>query len=342
MIGYCHFAAGEHEAAMEMCRKVAETKRIDPATGREEDCRNKWQAIYILGQVYHSLGKAVEAIREYRRVEDRSPTPSRRSNTSSARRSSCPRCPRSSRASAAEVELKFRNVAACDLKVYRIDLMKFGLLKRNLAGIAEINLAGIRPLHEATVALGDGKDYRDRTAQAALPLDREGALPDRLPRRRPARQRAGAGHAAGGRSAGRRRFRPGPHDGQGPRGRQVSPRRRREGDRQRQRGFRLRPDRSARRVRGRRHPRRGHRDRPGRAGPLRLLSGEGDADSRGGWPAQRVAAAIAGKPHCANGNRPSPAAISLTATDAADEKIKEALNSPTELDFKEAPLAGGG
>ena len=31
------------------------------------------------------------------------------------------------------MELKFRNVAACDLKVYRIDLMKFGLLKRNLA-----------------------------------------------------------------------------------------------------------------------------------------------------------------------------------------------------------------
>ena len=54
-----------------MCRKVADTKRIDPATGREEDCRNKWQAIYILGQVYHSLGKAVDAIREYRRVEDK-------------------------------------------------------------------------------------------------------------------------------------------------------------------------------------------------------------------------------------------------------------------------------
>ena len=71
VIGYCHFAGGEHEAAMEMCRKVAETKRIDPATGREEDCRNKWQAIYILGQVYHSLGKAADAIREYRRVEDK-------------------------------------------------------------------------------------------------------------------------------------------------------------------------------------------------------------------------------------------------------------------------------
>jgi len=62
VIGYCHFADGRHEAAIEMCRKVAEMKRIDPATGREEESRNKWQAIYILGQVYHSLGEAADAI----------------------------------------------------------------------------------------------------------------------------------------------------------------------------------------------------------------------------------------------------------------------------------------
>ena len=54
-----------------MCRKVAEAKRIDQATGREVESPNKWRAIYILGQVYHSLGQAAEAIREYRRVEDR-------------------------------------------------------------------------------------------------------------------------------------------------------------------------------------------------------------------------------------------------------------------------------
>ena len=73
------------------------------------------------------------------------------------------------------MELKFRNVAACDVKVYRIDLMKFSLLQRNLGGIAQINLAGIRPLHETSVKLGDGKDYRDRTQKLALPLKEEGA-----------------------------------------------------------------------------------------------------------------------------------------------------------------------
>ena len=62
VIGYCHFALGEHEQALEMCRKVAEHKRTDKRTGREVESPNKWQAIYILGQVYHSLGKAAEAI----------------------------------------------------------------------------------------------------------------------------------------------------------------------------------------------------------------------------------------------------------------------------------------
>ena len=73
VIGYCRFAGGEHEAALEMCRKVADATRIDPETGREEPSRNKWRAIYILGQVYHSLGRAAEAVREYRRVEERFP-----------------------------------------------------------------------------------------------------------------------------------------------------------------------------------------------------------------------------------------------------------------------------
>ncbi len=61
------------------------------------------------------------------------------------------------------------------MKVYRIDLMKFSLLRRNLGGIAQINLAGIRPLHETSVKLGDGLDYRDRTTKLALPLKDEGA-----------------------------------------------------------------------------------------------------------------------------------------------------------------------
>jgi len=181
IIGYCHFATGEHQAALEMCRKVAEAMRIDKTTGREVEARNKWQAIYILGQVHHSLGQAAEAIKEYTRVEKRFADAKEAIAYFTRKAIELPEVttvkpPGVPTADwAAEVELKFRNVPTCDTKVYRIDLMKFSLLRRNLGGITQINLAGIRPYHEATVKLGDGKDYRDRKHKLPLPLKEEGA-----------------------------------------------------------------------------------------------------------------------------------------------------------------------
>ena len=175
MIGYCEFATGQHEKALAMCRRVAESKRIDKKTGAERESPNKHRAIYILGQVYHSLGKAAEAIAEYRRVEDRFADAKEAIEYFLRKAIELPEVTTAKPGEPAEIELKFRNVASCDLKVYRIDLMKFSLLKRNLAGITQINLAGIRPYHETTVTLGDGRDYRDRTQKLPLPLKDEGA-----------------------------------------------------------------------------------------------------------------------------------------------------------------------
>ena len=175
MIGYCHFASGRHEQALEMCRKVAEAKRIDRQTGAEKESANKWRAVYILGQVFHSLGQAAQAIQEYRRVEDRFADAKEAIQYFLRKAIELPEVTAVKPGTPAELELKFRNVAACDVKVYGIDLMKFSLLKRNLGGITQINLAGIRPYHEATVPLGDGKDYRDRTRKIPLPLKEEGA-----------------------------------------------------------------------------------------------------------------------------------------------------------------------
>jgi tetratricopeptide (TPR) repeat protein len=175
IIGYCDFATGKHEAALEMCRKVAEATRINKTTGQVEESPNKHRAIYILGQVYHSLGQAAAAIREYGRVADRFADAKEAIDYFVRKAIALPEVTMVKPGEPAEVELKFRNVAACDTKVYRIDLMKFSLLKQSLGGITNINLSGIRPYHETTTALGDGQDYRDRTHKLALPLKEEGA-----------------------------------------------------------------------------------------------------------------------------------------------------------------------
>lgn len=175
VVGYCRFAAGKHEQALEMCRKVAEMKTTDRATGREIAGKNRERAIYILGQVYHSLGKAAEAIREYTRVAEQIPDAKMAIEYFTRRGIELPEVTTIRPGEPSEVALKFRNVAAVDVKAYRIDLMKFSLLRQNLSAITQINLAGIRPLHEETIALGDGKDYRDRERKVTLPVKDEGA-----------------------------------------------------------------------------------------------------------------------------------------------------------------------
>jgi tetratricopeptide (TPR) repeat protein len=175
VVGFCHNALGNHEKALEMCRKVAEYDPPDRDGRRVDESQNKWQAIYIMGQIHHSLGEAEPAIGEYRRVEDRFPDARQAIDYFLHQEISLPEVTHVLPGKEAAVDLKFRNLAAADVTVYRIDLMKFSLMRRSLEEITRINLAGIRPFYTAAEKLGDGKDYRDRTAQIKLPLPEEGA-----------------------------------------------------------------------------------------------------------------------------------------------------------------------
>ena len=175
VIGYSHFSLGDHAAALEMCRKVADWKVVDMQTKAETPAVNRWQSIYIMGQVYHSLGQAAKAIAEYDKVKDRFADAKEAIEFFSRKDLSLPEVTTVKPGAPGKVALKFRNVTGVAIKVYRIDLLKFGLLNRNLSRITAINLAGIRPYHDLTVKLGDGKDYRDREKELELPLKEEGA-----------------------------------------------------------------------------------------------------------------------------------------------------------------------
>lgn len=85
------------------------------------------------------------------------------------------------------VQLDYRNIKAAVLQVYRVDLMKLALVEKNLAEITSVNLAGIKPLVEKTVTLGDGHDYVDKSLRVELdlpPIDRFAAT-DPNPERQP-------------------------------------------------------------------------------------------------------------------------------------------------------------
>jgi alpha-2-macroglobulin len=172
---YCDFAAGNHVSAIDLCRKVAAARRLDKTTGQMVESVNKSRAIYILGQIYQTLGQRGDAIREYRRIENLIPEARSTVDFFARQRIAIPECTTIRPGTAAEVDLSFSNVPACDVKVYRVDLLKLCESGQALGDLGQVNLAGIRPLVETTVALGDGHDYRDRAKKLALPLKQEGA-----------------------------------------------------------------------------------------------------------------------------------------------------------------------
>lgn len=175
LLGYCHFALGAHERALALCQQVAESQPVDRATGRRGESPNKWPAVYILGQIHHGLGRTEAAIREYARVQDRFADARQALEQFVRKDLALPELSVFRPGEPVSVELRHRNVTASDVTVYRVDLLKFSLLRRSLGDMTNVRVAGIRPDYDSRVPLGDGRDYRDRTKKLPLLLKDEGA-----------------------------------------------------------------------------------------------------------------------------------------------------------------------
>jgi len=103
-----------------------------PETGGTRAADNKWEAVYIMGQVYHSLGKAADAIMQYTKVKQRFTDAAEAIEFFSRKEIRLDEVTTIKPGDAKRVRLSFRNIPDVAIKVYRIDLMKFGLMQRNL------------------------------------------------------------------------------------------------------------------------------------------------------------------------------------------------------------------
>jgi uncharacterized protein YfaS (alpha-2-macroglobulin family)/TolA-binding protein len=193
------FHLGQYDRAIAVAEAIAKATYKD-ANGVEQPSPNKWQAIYILGQIHDARRQPGEALKYYRQVAERFTDAAGAVQALTREDLTLPEVsvvrPEAAPRVAAEggvglravgvmapspspektaVTLDYRNIATADVKVYPVDLMRLYLTRRNLAGIAGIDLAGIRPLVEQTIPLGDGADYDDKTRSIPLPLAKEGA-----------------------------------------------------------------------------------------------------------------------------------------------------------------------
>ncbi len=132
-------------------------------------------ARYILGQIYHAQGAPADAIDWYRKVSGKYPDAKQAIDYFEAKRVSLDEVNIFRPGKKVELTLKYRNVKEAFCQVYRVDLMKLYLREKNLTNITKVNLAGIAPLVEQTLELGDGKDYVDKERKTTLKLKDEGA-----------------------------------------------------------------------------------------------------------------------------------------------------------------------
>lgn len=199
------FQLGQYDRAIATAETIAAATYKD-ANGVEQPSPNKWQAIYILGQIHDARRQPAKALEYYEQVDDRFTDAAGAVKALTRKDLSLPEVsvirPREKaaavpadparravqaiqpalfrnvgvgRAEGDPVELGFRNIAEVDVTVYPVDLMRLYLTRRNLDAIAGIDLAGITPRFETKLVLGDGQDFADRTRELDLPLDKEGA-----------------------------------------------------------------------------------------------------------------------------------------------------------------------
>jgi hypothetical protein len=203
-----NFHLGEYDRAIEVAQAIARATYRD-AAGVDQPSPNKWQSLFILGQIHDARRQPAKALEYYRQVADRFSDaasavqfytrkdlkvpevvvvrPEARSVVDARPREGEQRGIRvinvasrqegTPKADAhSEIKIDYRNIRQIDIKIYPVDLMQLYLTRRNLNGIAAIDLAGITPLVEKAVTLGDGADYEDKSKAIAVPLAKEGAF----------------------------------------------------------------------------------------------------------------------------------------------------------------------
>ncbi|MCY2929560.1 MAG: hypothetical protein NTV86_08720 [Planctomycetota bacterium] len=159
-----HFWQRRSEEALAAAKVVAEGQ------GKDRDF-----ARYIVAQIYHAEGKPAEAIDWYRKVAEQYPDAKGAVEYFEAKSIGLEEVSVVRPGEPVKLTIKYRNVKEAGYQIYRVDLMKLYLREKNLSTITKVNLAGIAPLAEATVALGDGKDYADKEKTVELKVTDEGA-----------------------------------------------------------------------------------------------------------------------------------------------------------------------
>lgn len=159
-----HFWQRHYEEALASATRVAEGESKDRDYAR-----------YITAQIYHATGKPAEAMTWYEKVRELYPDAANAIDYFQEKKISMGEVTTLKPGDDAEIEIDYRNIKEAVLEIYRVDLMKLYLREKNLSNITAVDLAGVDPESSLKIELGDGLDFADKTKEAELPIEDEGA-----------------------------------------------------------------------------------------------------------------------------------------------------------------------
>ncbi|MEO6808597.1 MAG: MG2 domain-containing protein, partial [Isosphaeraceae bacterium] len=149
------FHLGQYDRAINVAEAIAKATYKD-ASGVDQPSPNKWQALYILGQIYDARRRPSQAVAYYKRVADRftdaadavrdltrkaltlpevsvlRPTETPKPGGVGLRSMPFEQAVAPLNTAKSKVELAYRNIAEADVKVYPVDLMRLYLARRSL------------------------------------------------------------------------------------------------------------------------------------------------------------------------------------------------------------------
>ena len=165
---------GEDAKAVALLTRIADAAYpVDGGGGRPSENRNL--ALYILAQIHHAKQDFHDAAEYYDQVS--TVFADAREVLADFRRKALgiEEVTEVAPDEKAKLTLRYRNLERTELLVYPVDLMTLYLREKNLAGITQVNLAGIEPVIRSTVELPDDGSMRGQEHEIELALPGPGA-----------------------------------------------------------------------------------------------------------------------------------------------------------------------
>lgn len=166
---YALFQLERYTQAITIAEKVSSAEYPAPGGGmrRSDEANN---AIHIAGKILHASGELDRALEQYERVKEAFGDAAESIAYLTEKGLSIADVTLLKNQEPTTIPVRHKNIEKAELSVYKVDLMSFYLTERDLDRMADINLAGITPVIQQTIAFADSsrRDWKEEKISLAL------------------------------------------------------------------------------------------------------------------------------------------------------------------------------